>query len=110
MRFEALASDYDGTLAFNGFVDDITVAAVEKLRASGRKFILVTGRRVDDLLTVFARVKICDAIVAENGAVIYWPATGRKEILGAAPPLNFIQALYAKGIPPLAVGDSVVAM
>ena len=48
MRYLALASDYDGTLAHDGRVDEETIAAIARLRASGRKLILVTGRHLDD--------------------------------------------------------------
>jgi HAD superfamily hydrolase (TIGR01484 family) len=44
MRYFALASDYDGTLAINGQVGEETLAAMQRLRDSGRKLILVTGR------------------------------------------------------------------
>ena len=36
MRYLALATDYDGTLALNGRVDAPTVAALQSLRESGR--------------------------------------------------------------------------
>lgn len=53
MRYLALACDYDGTLAADGHVQEETVAALERLLASGRKLILVTGRQLEDLLSVF---------------------------------------------------------
>src|SRR4029078_10330616 len=53
MRYHALACDYDGTLAQHGAVDQSTVAALERLRASGRKLLMVTGRQVDDLIAAF---------------------------------------------------------
>src|SRR3569833_1182815 len=74
MRYYALATDYDGTLAHNGKVDDGTYAALERLRTTRRKLILVTGRRLDDLMTVFDRIEIFDRVVAENGALVYNPA------------------------------------
>lgn len=37
MRFLLLATDYDGTLASDGKVNDQTPAALERLRGSGRK-------------------------------------------------------------------------
>lgn len=40
MRYIALASDYDGTLAANGRVDEATIRALERLIHSGRKLIL----------------------------------------------------------------------
>jgi hydroxymethylpyrimidine pyrophosphatase-like HAD family hydrolase len=65
---------YDGTIAANGRVDAQIVAALERLRASGRKLLLVTGRQLDDLCHVFAHMTLFEVIVAENGAV---PFTGR---------------------------------
>ena len=49
MRYLALATDYDGVIARNGIPSGTALAAVERLRRSGRRAILVTGRRLDDL-------------------------------------------------------------
>ena len=46
MRYLALACDYDGTLASDGQVSIGTLAALQRLLASGRKLILVSGRAV----------------------------------------------------------------
>ena len=48
MRYFALATDYDGTLATHGVVRDSTLRALERFVASGRKLVLVTGRQLDD--------------------------------------------------------------
>jgi HAD superfamily hydrolase (TIGR01484 family) len=58
MRYLALACDYDGTIATAGVVDAPTLAALERLRASGRKLILVTGRELDDLCRVFPHITL----------------------------------------------------
>ena len=58
MRYLALACDYDGTLASDGQVSNGTLAALERLSASGRKLILVTGRELNDLFSVFPRYDI----------------------------------------------------
>lgn len=42
MRYLALATDYDGTLAHHGRVDAATHEALAQLAATGRKLILVT--------------------------------------------------------------------
>src|SRR5690606_11738672 len=75
MFYLALASDYDGTLAENGVVSESTLAAIGRLKESGRKFILVTGRELPDLKRVFPGLDICDVVVAENGALLYLPAS-----------------------------------
>ena len=82
MRYLALACDYDGTIALAGIVDAPTLAALERLRASGRKLLLVTGRELDDLCRVFPHITLFDLVVAENGALVYWPATRAEQVLG----------------------------
>ena len=43
MRYHVLACDYDGTIAHHGRVDDETVAALRRIRDTGRRLILVTA-------------------------------------------------------------------
>jgi phosphoglycolate phosphatase (TIGR01487 family) len=105
----ALACDYDGTLAYNGSVDAITIQAVEKLKRSGRKFILVTGRQLPDLEKAFPQMDLCDAIVAENGALLYFPRDRTKKVLAEHPNQEFIKALIERGVEPLSIGDVIVA-
>lgn len=49
MRFVALATDYDNTIATDGKVAERTWSALERLRQSGRHLVLVSGRELDDL-------------------------------------------------------------
>jgi hydroxymethylpyrimidine pyrophosphatase-like HAD family hydrolase len=109
VRYLALATDYDGTLATDGAVDSETVAALRRLAASGRKLILVTGRQLKDLLHVFADATLFDAIVAENGAVLYRPASRETRVLAPPPPSQFVEALQRRGVGPIWVGQVVVA-
>jgi len=64
MRYQALAADYDGTLATEGVVDDATLSALERFAATGRKLVLVTGRELDELLRVFPRIDVFHRVVA----------------------------------------------
>lgn len=109
MRYLALATDYDGTLARDSRVDEATLAALGRLRASGRRAILVTGRRLDDLLEVCNCIDHFDYIVAENGAHLYEPAGRDTTLLAEPPPQAFIAALRARGVRPLEVGKVIVA-
>lgn len=108
MRFRALACDYDGTLARHGTVDDATVAALRRLRDSGRRLVLVTGRRLDDLATVCPHIDLFDRVVAENGCLLYRPASREEVLLAEAPPPAFARTLAARGIRPLDVGRVIV--
>jgi hydroxymethylpyrimidine pyrophosphatase-like HAD family hydrolase len=109
MRYLALASDYDGTLAHDGVVDDATVRAVERLIHSGRKFILVTGRELPDLQSVFPRLDLCERVVAENGGLLYNPATREKRTLAQGPPPSFVDGLRARGVQGIETGEAIVA-
>lgn len=109
MQYLVVATDYDGTLATNGLVRQEAVQALERLRASGRRLILVTGREVPDLLHVFGPVDLFECIVAENGAVLYRPAGRDTKVLAEPPPDQFVRALREKRLEPLSVGKVVVA-
>lgn len=109
MRYRALAADYDGTLAHHGRVADETVAALEKLRATGRKLILVTGRELEELLRIFPAINLFERVVAENGALLYEPASREAKILVKGPPPAFAEALQRRNVSPVAVGRVIVA-
>jgi hydroxymethylpyrimidine pyrophosphatase-like HAD family hydrolase len=109
MRYHALATDYDGTIAHDGIVDNHTLDALDRLRQSGRKLILVTGRELDDLYATFAHSDRFDWIVAENGAIIHCPGTGTVRVLTEPPPVPFINELRRLGVHPLSVGRAIVA-
>jgi hydroxymethylpyrimidine pyrophosphatase-like HAD family hydrolase len=108
MRYRALATDYDGTIAYDGIVDGPTINALQRARAAGLKLLLVTGRELSSLFNTFARQDVFDHIVAENGALLYEPATGSVQALGSPPPPAFVEALQRAQVP-LLVGHSIVA-
>jgi hydroxymethylpyrimidine pyrophosphatase-like HAD family hydrolase len=109
MRYLALATDYDGTLAHHGTVSDDTWAAVQRLRDSGRKALLVTGRELEDLQRVCPRLDLFDLVVAENGALLYRPTTRELRPLAEPPPEELLQELRRRGVAPVSVGHAIVA-
>jgi len=109
MRWAALACDYDGTLAYRGRVRPATLAALRRVRRSRRKLLLVTGRELDEFLSVFSRLELFDRVVAENGAVLYDPATHKHRLLAGRPPRELLAALRARRLEPLSIGNSIVA-
>ena len=109
MRYLCLICDYDGTIARDGRSAPSTVEALRRVRASGRKLILATGRQLAELQEVFPEHALFDRIVAENGAVLCEPAGKDGRALAGPPPLEFVDALRRRGVQPLSVGQCIVA-
>jgi len=98
-RYQLLATDYDDTLATNGRIAPEVIDGLRRLRAAGRRVVLVTGRELNDLLNVCPEVELFERVVAENGAVVYRPATGETLLLADPPPRAFCDLLRRKGVP-----------
>ena len=109
MRYPILATDYDGTLARHGHVDDATWAGVERWKSTGRRIVLVTGRELEELLEVCPRIELFDRVVAENGALLYRPADRSETTLAPRPPDSFVEALVGEGVGPISIGRVIVA-
>jgi hydroxymethylpyrimidine pyrophosphatase-like HAD family hydrolase len=108
MKYRILATDYDGTIAFEGRVDDPTLEALHRARAYGLRLVMVTGRELADLFNVFPHPELFERIVAENGAVLYSPADRTVKPLAASPPPSLLELLALKSVP-ISVGHSIVA-
>ena len=109
MILHVLACDYDGTIADHGFLSPETAAKLQRVRESGRKLFLVTGRMLDDLKTVCPDVdRIFDLVVAENGGLLYVPERREVRRLGDAPEAALIEALQRRGVP-FDVGSTILA-
>ncbi len=97
MKLAAIAVDYDGTLTLDGRLSPAVVDAIGYARQQGIRVILATGRRLAHLAND-TELAMFDAVVAENGAVLDFPATGRHIRLGLAPPAAFLDALTERGL------------
>lgn len=110
MRYRAVATDFDGTLARDGHVDEATLEACRRLRASGRKLILVTGREMPDLQKTFPEMaSCCDLVVGENGALLFDLASSQEELFGTSPPPEFAAEVQRRGIHPCSFGRVIFA-
>jgi hydroxymethylpyrimidine pyrophosphatase-like HAD family hydrolase len=109
LRYLALACDFDGTLARDGYVETAVIESLLRCRSSGRRLFMVTGRELSDLQATFARLDLFDFVVAENGATLYHPATGDERALAEPPSQIFVDALRSRGVSPLSVGRVIVA-
>ena len=109
MRYVCLTCDFDGTIARDGIVERTTIEALVRVRASGRKLLLATGRQLDELLAIFPDAGFFDRIVAENGCLLYRPSSKERLALAEPPPQRFIEELERRGVTPLSVGQCIVA-
>jgi hydroxymethylpyrimidine pyrophosphatase-like HAD family hydrolase len=105
----ALATDYDGTLAEDGIVSETTLSALKRFKAEKRSLIMVTGRVLSELKALFAELDVFDLVVAENGALLYWPKSEEVRLLAPPPPQGFVEKLTELGVGPIAVGHCIVA-
>jgi hypothetical protein len=97
--FKALACDYDGTLASQDRIGAQALAALLEAREAGLRLVLVTGRTFFELIRVCERLDLFEAVVAENGGVLYFPGAGMIRDQGPPPPSRLLAALDQRGIP-----------
>ena len=113
MRFSqnlsVLACDYDGTLANHGKIEPAVARILRKLRETGRKVVLVTGRHLDDLRCVCPDLSLFDMVIAENGGVIFSPVDHSLRALGPPPDQLLIQVLKDRKVAPLEIGKTIIA-
>lgn len=98
-KFKMLATDYDGTIATQ---DKLTTDAEQALllaKEAGYLLTIVTGRGFDSLLHVCPQIDIFDSVVAENGAILYFPSTKKIEFLANSPPVEFLAQLMQHCVP-----------
>ncbi len=110
MKLTVVALDYDGTVTnAGGKLEDAVRKSIEDLRHRGIAVLFVTGRRLEHLREGVGDLRIADAIVAENGAVVVFPASGRTLSLGHRPSQAFLDELTRAKVP-FITGDCVVEM
>jgi hydroxymethylpyrimidine pyrophosphatase-like HAD family hydrolase len=97
--FKALAFDFDGTLASNDRIGPGVREALERARQAELRLILVTGRTFFELSRVCDCLQLFDAVVAENGAVLYYPGSAMIRNQGPPPPTRLLAELDRRGIP-----------
>ncbi|MEO1591991.1 MAG: HAD family hydrolase [Cyanobacteria bacterium J06632_22] len=109
VKYCAIATDYDGTLATDGVVAADTVVALKRYQAAGGKLIMDTGRELTDLQQAFPELDLFDGVVVENGAVFYHPPSGELQLLGDPFPEEFVATLKAKQVSPINPGHRIVS-
>lgn len=98
MFFKALAFDFDGTLASDDRIGPGVREALERARQAGLRLVLVTGRTFFELSRVCDCLDLFEAVVAENGAVLYYPGSAMIRDQGPPPPTRLLAELDRRGI------------
>ncbi|PSR15333.1 MAG: hypothetical protein DA408_03510 [Bacteroidetes bacterium] len=99
MHLNIFALDLDGTLAENDQVAPATWKILRKAKSKGFRFILVTGRRLEELAAIGPFETYFEAIVAENGAVIHFVASDTVIMPFGSVAADIIQELGTLNIP-----------
>ncbi len=107
MRFRVLACDYDGTIASDGVIKPAVARALGRVRESGRRLLLVTGRTRAQLEPAPAGLDLFDLLVLENGALLVEPGGGGETLLCPPVPGALVRALREAGVEPLHVGRAL---
>ncbi len=98
MYCRVLACDFDGTTAIDGHLAPEVAPVLAAARSDGMAVLLVTGRVMEDLERAGVDLAMFDAVVAENGAVVWLPGRDRTLVLGAPPAESFLGRLRSAGI------------
>jgi len=109
MRFRLLACDYDRTIALNAVVGEPVRRALRDVRSSGRALVLITGRTLSELRSVFDELRLFDRIVAENGALLYDPLREEERLLCPPVPERLVDELRRREVQPLVVGRGIIS-
>ncbi|MEW6270986.1 MAG: HAD hydrolase family protein [Thermodesulfobacteriota bacterium] len=99
MYCRVIACDFDGTGAAHGHLAAEVAAALHRARDAGITTLLVTGRVLEDLQVALVDFSAFDAVVAENGALLWFPEREHTVQLGSSPPEHFLGRLREAGIP-----------
>jgi hydroxymethylpyrimidine pyrophosphatase-like HAD family hydrolase len=107
VKLSVIALDYDGTLTRGDALEPSVRDAIAAARTSGIVVLLVTGRILDELRRAAGDLHFVDGVIAENGAVIHFPDSGRTSALAPTVPAGFVAELRRRGIP-FAAGQCLV--
>lgn len=108
LAYRVLACDGDGTLTTKKKLARETEQALERWRKSGRQLVLATGETEEELRG-FPGLSHFDLVVAENGAVLYWPSTKASRVLSTRKPDVLAERLKAMKVEPLTVGKVIIS-
>jgi hydroxymethylpyrimidine pyrophosphatase-like HAD family hydrolase len=99
VKLSVIALDYDGTITKGDGLEPAVREAIAAARTNGIVVLLVTGRILEELERAAGSLHFVDGVVAENGAVLYFPASGHLSMHAPLIPAAFVQELGRQKIP-----------
>jgi hydroxymethylpyrimidine pyrophosphatase-like HAD family hydrolase/CheY-like chemotaxis protein len=107
-HLKVLATDLDGTLAQDGVVSPQTWDLLHHAKTFGFTLILATGRVIDNFINEGPFAELFEAIVAEDGAVVFFPRRNLVKLPFGRLSSLVVQRLEEMNIP-MERGMSIVA-
>jgi hydroxymethylpyrimidine pyrophosphatase-like HAD family hydrolase len=108
--YRLIASDFDGTLTTDHYLNEKVQAALRRWKDAGYSLVLITGRTLGKVMQQVIEHDLFDMLVLENGGLIVDPKSGGEYLLGAAPSPALVQLLREKGVDPVHVGRSIISV
>ncbi len=99
VTIKALACDVDATLAEDDLIGPKMREMLERARQADVRLILVTGRTFFELMRGCDCLPLFDAVVAEHGAVVYYPTAAMIRDHALPIPGRLTAELDGRGIP-----------
>lgn len=108
-RLQVFASDYDDTVARDGSLDPSVLDGFATAQRAGVKIVLVSGREIPSLVSVFPALSSIDFVVGENGGCLYVPSTelGWRIAPNVDPAL--VEQLEQHGVDNLLIGETIIS-
>lgn len=103
-----IASDFDDTLAREGKIDPVALERIRDVRRNGLAVVIVTGRRMSELLEVFDEIHEVDFVVSENGGYAFVPGTDEGWPLTHEVDESLVAELERGGVTPLQIGETII--
>ena len=99
MKISVITLDYDGTITRGDTLEPSVRDAIGLARTNGIVTLLVTGRILEELQRAAGSLHFVDGVIAENGAVIYFPGSGHLSTHAPLVSDTFVQELRRRRIP-----------
>ena len=105
-NIQAIITDFDRTLTSkNG---RIKPKLLEKIKLLEKPFILVTGKKLKDVEELCKRYHVWQVVIAEDGAIIYFPKT-KKTVISTSPYIQQAKEILKNSEIPVDFGEVIIS-